>query len=219
MNKSLPIILVSIVCFIAGTWAIVDLYKSQKAKNETKQLDLSKVDFSKAEINIEGRDLTQPFTQTISTPRPEELNIQYLRNGEYDKLNSLNTPFMSIDSMFKEVGAPTRYKSIMKSSTSYVFDDLGFYVKSNEEKHINLVSIYFQKGKLDIAPKSNFEGSLTIDALKINSMTTSDELMHHFSAEQYLSSDNYYFEKEDKRFVFSFDKSTNTLINVLIEKR
>lgn len=219
MSKKILIILISIVCFIAGTWTIVNLYNSQKAKNETKQLGLSKIDLSKVEINIEGQDLTKPFTETVSTARPEEMNIQYLGNGKIDKLNSLNSPFTIIDSLYNEIGAPTRYKSIMKNFTSYVYDDLGFYVKSDEQKRIRTYSIYFQNGKLDIAPKQKFEGDLIIDNFKVSSTTKLEELKDQFSVEVYLSSNNYYFEREEKRFVFSYDENTKKLINVMVEKK
>ena len=56
---------------------LITAFGSPEVQNEVKQLDLSKMDLSKVEINIEGQDLTKPFTETVSTARPEEINIQY----------------------------------------------------------------------------------------------------------------------------------------------
>jgi hypothetical protein len=218
MKKNIFLILISVFCLIAGTWTIVDLYKNTN-KYTTHKLDLSNLDLSKIEINIEGQDLTRPYIDSINTSHPTNVRFNISTNTDNDNINDLNTLFTSSANLFETLGAPNRFKTVVKNSNSYVYDEYGFYIKTNEQMDVVSYSIYFQKGTLDVAPKKEYNGTIKIDGIDIMSTFKIKSLDSKLNVQDYLAPHNYILRGADENIIFNFDSPSETLVNILIEKK
>lgn len=218
MKKNVFLLLISVICLTVGTWTIVGLYKSLN-KPKAQNIDLSQLDLSKIELNIEGQDLTKPYIDSVHTKRPEQVNFSITRDGNRDKINQLNALFINSKELFHEIGAPNRIKSVVKNFPSYVFDNLGFYIKTDSTNRVISYSIYFQKGTLDVAPTRSYNGVLTIDGMEIKPNWSKEQYIEQLGLQEYLAPNNYLLKGTEKNIIFSFHSSDSSLVNILVEEK
>lgn len=203
----------------------MDLYAQSKLKaakaegdNQTQTFQLSAEDLSELEFSIEGQDLTKPYDDQLKISRPSEINFLLNSHEEGFTNNVFGSSFENADSVFQKIGSPTRQKSVVKNNRTYIFDDLGFNLRCDDDLVIRSYMIYLNAGQADSSPKSTFKGELKVDDVLITSNTTLQQIQGEFETENCFGPHHCCVELEGFKLTLSFDTVTDKIINVDIKK-
>lgn len=225
MKKNALLIIASLITIYLGSTTILDLYAQSKLKaakaeedNQTQTFQLSAEDLSELEFSIEGQDLTKPYDDQLKISRPSEMNFLLISREKLFSNNVFGSSFENADSVFHKIGSPTRQKSVIKNNRTYIFDDLGFNLRCDDDLVIRSYMIYLNEGQADSSPKSTFKGELKVDDVLITSNSTLQQIQGEFKTDNCFGPHHCCVELDGFKLTFSFDTVTDKIINVDIKK-
>ena len=104
--------------------------------------------------------------------------------------------------------------------TTYIFDKFGFYLRSNDNKRIDALSVYFRLGKLDISPKSTYNSRILINDIELTKELKAEDLIKKLELENHPFARNNYVNKNGElNLLLNFESPENNLVNIMVEAK
>jgi hypothetical protein len=215
-------ILLTIVIASLAVWSIVSLVQDfKRGKEKSKGVEQEKVDLSEVEIIFGENDLITPYPDSLMIKAAPVQEISANSTNGYILINkkTIRPGTTIIDSVFKFIGTPQRYRTIVRNLQTYIYDEQGIYVIADSMGVVSSLNIHFRNGKLSISPQMSYTKSFEINGYEIYSNSTRLELIRAFGLTEIkmAGKSSYVVDANNIRLLFDFDLQGDNLIKVSIK--